>query len=226
MEDLLKNYTVVDLSRLLAEEDDGGFPVDVPFGHIIRRHMKLGDPYTSYTLLLHEHHYTHSDSPAHLIFRKDALSIHELPLESYIGRCCVFHMVGLPDNYKVSIRDIKAWEEKNRKITDGDIAVFHFGHPLLYTKPNYPGLSVEAADYLVEKKVKLVGTDAPAVDAYDSLEECPAHKRLLANNVFLVEGLTNLDKVPSTGAYFIGLPLKIKDGSGSPLRAIALVKKT
>ena len=68
-----------------------------------------------------------------------------------------------------------------------------------------------------------MGCDTVAVDAFGS-EENPAHYTLLGNEVYIVENLKNLDKLPSF-CFFMAFPLKVKDGSGSPVRAVALVPK-
>ena len=73
----------------------------------------------------------------------------------------------------------------------------------------------------ISKKINLVGIDSPSID----LGKDPffsAHKILSENNILIVENLTNLEKIPSTTFDFIILPLKIKDATGSPVRAIAI----
>jgi kynurenine formamidase len=77
---------------------------------------------------------------------------------------------------------------------------------------------------LVEKKVKLVGTDCNNVDA-SSDETFKAHGVLLNNHVSVIEALTNLHKLPPMGAFLMAFPLKIKNGSGSPVRAAALIPR-
>jgi kynurenine formamidase len=86
---------------------------------------------------------------------------------------------------------------------------------------DWPGLSGEAAEYLVERGVSLVGCDTVSVDATVSGEN-PAHYALLGNEVCIVENLKNLERLPPF-CLSLALPLKIKGGSGSPVRAVALV---
>jgi kynurenine formamidase len=140
-------------------------------------------------------------------------------------------MSDLPDNYAVSVSDVKNWEEKNGKIRKGDIALFYFGRSASHLAEDFPGVSKEAGDYLAEKGVKMVGADTCAPDPYNvwhpdpGRKGLPLHESLLPRGIIIMEGLANLDKLPPRGAYFIGFPLKIKGGSGSPLRAVALVQK-
>ena len=124
---------------------------------------------------------------------------------------------------------ITAWEATYGPIQAGDIVMFDVGYARHWgLKPAYapfmsdwPGLSGEGAEYLVKRKVKAVGTDAMALDAFGQ-DAAPAHAALLGNEVLIIENLTNLDKIKDF-CLFIALPLKIKGGSGSPIRAIALI---
>jgi kynurenine formamidase len=75
----------------------------------------------------------------------------------------------------------------------------------------------------VERGAALVGCDTLAIDAAGS-EESPAHHALLGNEVYIVENLNNLGALPPF-CLFVALPLKIRGGSGSPVRAVALVPR-
>ena len=86
---------------------------------------------------------------------------------------------------------------------------------------DWPGLSGEAAEYLVGKGVSLVGCDTLAIDATVSTEN-PARYARLGSEVYIVENLKNLNRLPPF-CLFIASPLKIRGGSGSPVRAVALV---
>lgn len=74
-----------------------------------------------------------------------------------------------------------------------------------------------------EKKVKAVGTDALAIDAFTTTDY-PAHRTLLSRGILVIENLNNLGSLPPF-SYFMALPLKIKGGSGSPIRAVAFKPK-
>jgi hypothetical protein len=89
---------------------------------------------------------------------------------------------------------------------------------------NNPGLSEGAAHLLAERGVKLVGGDTPTIDS-DANPTEPAHRVLLPKHILVLENAKNLGELPPKGAYFIGLPLRIKDGTGCPVRAIALVPR-
>ncbi|MFB5647514.1 MAG: cyclase family protein [Candidatus Nitrosomaritimum yanchengensis] len=85
---------------------------------------------------------------------------------------------------------------------------------------NNPGLSKSAANYLISKKINLVGIDSPSIDR-GANNQFSTHKILAKNNILIVENLSNLEKIPKLSFDFIILPLKLKNATGSPVRAIA-----
>ena len=86
-----------------------------------------------------------------------------------------------------------------------------------------PGLSVSAANYLASKKINLVGIDAPSIDlGLDS--KFSVHHILAKNNILIVENLANLDKINSPNFHLVIAPLKLKNATGSPVRALAFVE--
>ena len=148
---------------------------------------------------------------------------------------------------EVFTNDIKSWEDKSGQIKKDEIILLQYGWDNRWitkddklNKPkkyeylnNFPGLSEEAATYLAKKKIKLIGTDTPTVDSISAFLDAqnlgttePSHIKLLKeHNIPILEGLKNLHKLPSNGAYLFTLPLNIKHGSGSPVRAVAFIPK-
>ena len=128
--------------------------------------------------------------------------------------------------------EIRGWEAEHGEIGEGMIVLFDLGWAEKWStdhgvenQPYHgdnPGLSEEAAVYLAEKGVKLVGGDVPTVDVGSDHDE-PAHRVLLPRGVLVLENAVNLDMVPPRGAFFVGLPLRIRDGTGYPVRAVAFV---
>ena len=86
----------------------------------------------------------------------------------------------------------------------------------------YCGLSGDLSQYLVDRGVKMVGVDRATVDC-GSMTTRPAHVVLLQNDVLIIEGLRNLDEVANRRIMFFGLPLKIRGGTGSPIRAVGVL---
>ena len=91
---------------------------------------------------------------------------------------------------------------------------------------HFPGLSPEAAQWLVdERNINAIGLDTPSID-YGQSTEFKSHVILLGKNIPAFENLTNLNQLPKKDFMVIALPMKIKDGSGGPLRIVAIVDKS
>jgi kynurenine formamidase len=88
---------------------------------------------------------------------------------------------------------------------------------------DWPGLHRTAAQYLLDRRIKAVGTDCLSIDCCGSTE-IPAHDRFLRNDILIMENLANLDDLPER-FFFLAAPLKIHEGSGSPIRAVALLPR-
>ena len=84
----------------------------------------------------------------------------------------------------------------------------------------FPYFTEDSADYLISKKIKCLGTDTPAVDGPES--GGVFHKKILSYGIVIIESLINLRSLSGKRLYFIAMPLNIKNGDGSPVRAIAL----
>jgi kynurenine formamidase len=87
-----------------------------------------------------------------------------------------------------------------------------------------PGLSITAAKYLVSKKTNLVGIDSPSID-FQASKRFSVHHIFSKNNILILENLANLEKIKSWKFHLIVLPLKLKNATGSPVRAIAVLEK-
>ncbi|WP_299365100.1 cyclase family protein [Winogradskyella sp.] len=188
-----------------------------------------------------EHGGTHIDAPIH--FSKGKQSVEEIPLEKLVGQGIKIDVTananGNPD-YLVSVQDFIDWEKANGEIPEGAIILLFTGHSKYYPDKlkylgtdqrgpeavkllHFPGLSPEAATWLVENRnINSIGIDTPSID-YGQSEYFKSHVILLSENIPAFENITNLDQLPSKGFEVIALPMKIKDGSGAPLRIIAKV---
>lgn len=86
---------------------------------------------------------------------------------------------------------------------------------------NNPGLSISAAKYLISKKVNLIGIDSPSIDLGKN-SKFDVHHMLLKNNILILENLCNLEKIKKSFFKLVVLPLKLKNATGSPVRAVAI----
>ena len=221
----------IDLSHTL-EEGIPAWPTHARFGRTLYEDYAAGDVARHHGLTLSEHTGTHMDAPLHFIPQGPAhYGTDGIPLDRLAGRAATIDATGLGAGGLLAADPIRAWEAEHGAIEAGDRVLVRYGWDERWaTGPqgrrfleDWPGLGGEAAKYLVDKGVSLVGCDTLAVDAAGS-EENPAHHALLGNEVYVVENLRNLDKLPPF-CLFLALPLKIKDGSGSPVRAVALVPR-
>jgi arylformamidase len=169
------------------------------------------DGYNDHYISLGTHVGTHIDAPLHML--EDGLSLDKLPVEQFVGNGILVEVTG-NDFEAVKQADIQA----------GDIVLFRTGMSDKYHDPiyfeDYPAMSEEVANYLVETKVKMVGVDTCSVDNQDGF---PIHKILLAGKVLIIENLTNLNQLVSKDFKVYALPLNLQI-DGSPARVIAELK--
>ncbi|MGL5330142.1 MAG: cyclase family protein, partial [Peptostreptococcaceae bacterium] len=129
----------------------------------------------------------------------------------------------------IEVDDIKkAVKNSGQEINKGDILLMYTGHfdrnfGTDKWQTEYSGLSYDAAKYLAECGVVNIGVDAPAIDHPDDLD-FSGHLVCGEYDITNSENLCNLDKVVNKRFLYFGLPLKIRGGSGSPIRAIALLE--
>lgn len=173
-------------------------------------------------LFLSSHTGTHLDAPYHFV--KNGAKIHQISIERLLRKTL---LVKIPKEMDKAItkNDIISFEKKNENLSNNSSIVFYTGWQNNLNKDYYfhnnPGLSKSAANYLVSKKINLVGIDSPSIDLGKD-KNFTAHKILAKNNILIVENLSNLNKIKSKNFELIILPLKLKDATGSPVRAIAI----
>ncbi|GAA3589830.1 cyclase family protein [Gibbsiella greigii] len=186
-----------------------------------------GDGNYNNLLQMGDHCGTHVDSPSHFI--PTGKTIEQINVRSLIGRGVKIDVSDYPDDSEITVAMIQAWEKSNGDIQADDIVLFLTGHDKKWRlrpdhKPflsGWSGLSAAGAEYLLAKGVNVIGSDAMSLDAWSN-SSYPAHQIILGAGKLIMENLANLDSVPAT-FIFIALPLRIKGGSASPVRAIALV---
>ena len=179
------------------------------------------DGYNLELLFLSSHTGTHLDAPYHFV--KDGIKINQIPLDRLIGKAILIKLKKTK-NTPITKSDITSFEKKNGRILNHS-SVFFFTSWQKNLKKDYyftenPGLSISAAKYLVSKKTNLVGIDSPSIDLGKD-GSFNVHHILSKNNILIVENLSNLNKISSKEFSFTILPLKIKNATGSPVRAIA-----
>ncbi len=211
---------------------------------VFNGNTEAGYYYSANNFASAEHGGTHIDAPIH--FSKTGQSVNEIPLDNIVGDAIKIDVSARALNnvdYLISIEDFTNWEEKeNTKIPEGSIVLLQTGHSQYYPDKikylgtdqrgndavkllHFPGLSPEAAEWLVNNRdIHAIGIDTPSID-YGQSQYFKSHVTLLSQNIPAFENLTNLDKLPANNFKVIALPMKIKDGSGAPLRIIAVLDK-
>jgi len=174
-------------------------------------------------VMMATHTGTHVDAPYH--FSPNGVGISEVSLESLMGEAVVLDFSDSQGKELITASQIRAAEKNSATIRGGDIVLLRTGWTRFLGKPeylsSYPGLSRDAAELFTAIGVKAVGVDSPNPDHPDD-SSYPVHNTLLPNNILVIENLTNLSSIKQPRFRFIGLPLKLRGLSGSPIRAIAV----
>ena len=226
----LRGGRLVDLSQTL-EEHMPNYPTHSKFFHNLWGSYWHGGRSLTYQLVMNEHNGTHVDAPAHFI--SDAqpeahVTIERVPPARLVGRGARLDCRNMSAGATVSREFVAAWERAHSSLREGDIVLFNFGwsrywglrpNEKLYLE-NWPGVSMDAAQYLIEKSVAALGVDSLSPDSPEALKTNPIHPVLLEKQVLIVENLCHLEELPDF-FLFVALPLKIQGGSGSPIRAVA-----
>jgi kynurenine formamidase len=243
-----RGLQVIDLTQLLNEntpilELPPEFGQTIPYkSHEISKYDDRGPFWYWNNFETGEHTGTHLDSPSHWATGKDKGTVDEIPVSGLIGPAVVIDMVAEceanPDAL-LETRHIQDWESRNGEIPKGAWVLQGTGWASRFSDADayknadeegmshVPGISKEAAEFLTQQRdilgvgVETVGTDAGMAGTFDP--PFPNHNIMHGSGNMGLTSLTNLDKLPESGAIVIALPLKIEGGSGSPVRVIAIV---
>jgi len=198
--------------------------------------------YSAFKYCAAEHGGTHLDAPVH--FARGKNSVEQIPVEQLAHDAVVIDVSenALKDrDYQVSVNDFLNWEKAHGRIPDDAIVLLRTGYGQYWTdkikymgtdergadavaKLHFPGLHPDAAKWLTtHRKIKAIGLDTPSID-YGQSTLFESHQILFEHNIPAFENVANLEQLPVKGAFVIALPMKIKGGSGAPLRIVAVVK--
>lgn len=176
------------------------------------KRISRGDSWNLSELTCGSHCGTHIDAPYH--FDENGITIDRIPLDSLIGNATVFE---IKNNEKIDVEEIKSSEIENCKrvifktINSTSWKRTEFNRDFVY-------ITKEAATYLADIDVKLVGIDSLSVDKFDNMQG-DVHRILMKKGIIIIEGL-DLSMVKPGDFELIALPLKILDGDGSPARVV------
>lgn len=245
-----EDIMIVDLTHVLSSD----FPVIVlpdefaqcePFKkETVSKYNSKGPAWYWNKITMNEHTGTHFDAPIHWITGKDIPnnSVDKIPLKNFIGPAVVLDFskeCTANDDFILTREHIIKWEAIYGPVPKNHWILFRTGWNVHVGTERYlnlredgqhsPGPDASAMEYLVIDRdcigmgVETIGTDAGQASNFDP--PLPAHSILHGNGRFGLQCLANLDKLPIFGSVIIAAPLKIEEGSGSPLRVMALVQK-
>ena len=181
------------------------------------------DGYNLEVLFLSSHTGTRMDAPYH--FLEKGAKIHEISLEKLVSEAALIQS-RKSGSQSITKADIQKFEKKHGKIDGFSSVIFLTGWQRNLQKKYYftknPGLSVSAAKYLASKKINLVGIDSPSIDVGTD-SKFSVHQIFAKKGMLIVENLANLDKIKSSKFHLVVFPLKLKNATGSPVRAVAFV---
>lgn len=189
-----------------------------------------------------EHTGTHFDAPIHWVSGRDLPnnSVDTIPVDAFMRPAVVLDFSkesAADEDFTLTKKHITDWEKEHGKIPAGSWFLFRTDWskraPADYLNlqddgPHSPGPDASALSYLIDEVdiigfgVETIGTDAGQGVHFDPPH--PAHLMIHGANKYGLQCLRNLDQLPATGAMLLCAPLKIKHGSGSPLRVLALVE--
>jgi kynurenine formamidase len=190
-----------------------------------------------------EHGGTHVDAPIH--FHDQRHTVDQIELTRLVGEAVVVDVSGkcaMDPDYQIGVADLQDWEATHGRQLVDVIVLLRTGWserwpdrqkylgtdlrgPEAVAALHFPGLDPQAAKWLVENRApKAVGIDTASIDHGQSTH-FETHQTLCEHNVPGFENVANLDKLPAEGALVMALPMKIANGSGGPLRIVALLSK-
>lgn len=225
---------LVDLSREIYHKEPSNPGAIPPQIWVWRTHEetkplhKSGHSSTTRLLTMGDHSSTHVDAPLHFDARPGAADIASVPLERFYGPAICIDVSTTQREGWIDIEDIKTGlATDGLTIEPGDIVLFYSGHyARTYPRPefftDYPGLTPEAARWLHEQGVHNFGVEGPN-PGHPSDRDFWVHVVCCETGMIHMEGLANLEGVVGKRFTFIGFPLKLRNGSGSPIRAVAVL---
>lgn len=209
--------------------------------NVFRGISDKGYYYTANNFCTAEHGGTHIDAPIH--FNREGKTLDVLPVDQLMGKGVVIDVTekcAENRDYQVQIEDFTAWENKHGTQLNDVIVLLRTGFGKYWpdrvkymgtdergeeavAKLHFPGLHPDAAKWLVNNRsIKAIGLDTPSID-YGQSTLFETHVILFKKNIPVFENVANLGLLPEKDFNIIALPIKIKGGSGGPLRIVAVV---
>ena len=239
----LADYRLVDLTHPFNEETLywPTAPSKFELTELAHGETPGGYFYSAYSICTPEHGGTHLDAPVH--FSETGSPNDMIPLENLIAPAVVIDVASKAEadpNYRLTAEDVRAFEMQHGEIASGAIVLLRTGWSSRWPNAeaylgddtpgdaanlSFPSYGDDAARLLIDERgVAMLGVDTASID-YGPSQDFTVHRIAAARDVAGLENLTNLDRLPPTGATVVALPMKIDGGSGGPVRVVALVPR-
>lgn len=197
--------------------------------------------YTANSFCTAEHGGTHIDAPIH--FYQNGNTVDAIPLTRLMGRAIVVDVsskCAADRTYQIGVDDFLEWEKTHGRMDEEIIVLLRTGFGKHWpdrakymgtdergadavAKLRFPGLHPNAAKWLIRNRsIKAIGIDTPSID-YGQSTHFESHVTLFESNIPAFENVARLGDLPTKDFIVIALPMKIKGGSGGPLRIVAIV---
>jgi kynurenine formamidase len=193
------------------------FPGTPPMNYKLSQTIKK-DNYNLGIASINTHAGTHTDAPLHFIEGGDSLE--KIDVCKYVGKAVIVDCSIKSDFDEINVSDLIPY---SKKLADYKRVIIktnwskHFNEPKYFT--DYPVITLELANWLVELGVLMVGVEPPSLNPEKYIE---VHKALLRSGVVIIEGLANLEDIPGDEIFFVGMPIALEGADGFPLRAIGI----
>ena len=238
------NGKIIDLTHEYSDQTiywptENGFELEEEFGGMTEK----GYYYSAKKFTAPEHGGTHMDAPIH--FAENGKTVEQISIEKLIAPSIVVDISkkALKDSdYQIIQNDFEVWENMHGKIPDGSIVLLQTGYSKYWpnrqkylgtskmgddalSELRFPGLHPDAASWITQNRnVNAIGIDTQSID-FGRSTHFETHRILSKADMPFFENVTNLDQLPPKEFFTIALPMKIKNGSGAPLRLVAIIPK-
>ena len=210
---------IIDLSHYIEE----GMPVypgtEPPDIKVVMSYEQFG--FKESRIQIFSHVGTHLDCPAHIY--PDGLSVANMPIDQFCGSGLVLDSSELGSHALIDTSFISRF---NNLITNKDFILFYtawdkkWGSSAYFE--DYPTFTEEAIKYLAQMQIKGIGIDAISIDPVDE-NQLNNHRIFLQSQKIIIENLKDIDTLIGKDFEFMCFPLKLQNGDGSPIRAVAVL---
>ena len=215
---------IVDLTLPLTP-GEGDRPLTIERGRTeeITVHAPVDHPwYIMHRVQTISHIGTHIEAPYHCV--QEGRDLAGIPLDQLVGEAVVLDLSALPPDSLAGADELAAVAGQAGGVRQGDIVVLRTGYAHRRATPEYerrPSLTAGAMTYLVERGVKLVGTDLSGLEGPRTPGHLECHLALLEHDVPFIENLANLDALSRPRVFVCALPIPVRGLDAFPLRVIA-----